>query len=131
MNRRELAAEIVRLEGLAAAAKARAAGHRAELEADACRELEEQGTAPTWRLPGLGTVLLSTSREAPVVADPGAGEIVPGLLVRPGGMPGRLVLRPAPGVREAAQAAAEADLAGLALLASETPGHLAPSEVDR
>lgn len=170
MNRAEIAAEIVRWEGLAAAATARATAHRAVLETAARAELE-QGTVPTWRMPGIGTVTLPVSREAVIVADPAAwvawvaarhpgeivqqirptserallgrltvdgdvvvdpdtGEIVPGLSVRPGGVPGRLALRLTADAREAAQAAAAVDLEGLALLASETPGHLAPSEVD-
>jgi hypothetical protein len=171
MNRVERTAQIARLEALADAAKAAAGRHRAELEESARVELAEQGTAPTWRLPGIGTVGLSVSREAAVVADagawtswvagrhpdeivqqvrptserallgrlvvdgdvvvdPGTGEIVPGLSVRPGGMPGRLTVRLTPDAKAAALAGAEADLEGMALLASETSGHLAPAEVD-
>ncbi|TDC48847.1 hypothetical protein E1258_27630 [Micromonospora sp. KC207] len=69
MNRTERVQEVLRLEGLADAAKKRAAEHRAALDADARAELEREGTAPSWRLPDIGTVALAVSKEAPVVAD--------------------------------------------------------------
>lgn len=69
MNRTERVQEVLRLEGLADAAKRRAAEHRAALDADARAELEREGTAPSWRLPDIGTVALAVSKQAPVVAD--------------------------------------------------------------
>lgn len=172
MNRRQQVEAIVRLEGVAAAAAARAATLRAELEADAKAELAEQGAAPTWRIPGVGTVLLSVSKEAPVITDetaltawvaerhpsevetieqirpafraallrlsqcdgdkvahPATGEPIPGMTVRPGGVPRSLSFRLDNAVKQAAAADADVMLESLALLASETPGHLAPSEV--
>lgn len=69
MNRRERFVEVLRLEGLAAAAKARANTLRDALEAEACAEHERDGTAPTWRVADLGTVTLPVSKESVVVAD--------------------------------------------------------------
>ena len=72
MNRIERIQEILRLEGVATAARRQAEQRRAELDAEARAELEAQGTAPTWRIPGLGTVSLPVSKEAAVVADTAA-----------------------------------------------------------
>lgn len=69
MNRTDRVREILRLEGLADAAKKRAAEHRAALDAEARTELEQHGTAPSWRLPDIGTVTLPLTKEAPVIAD--------------------------------------------------------------
>ncbi|MEU4590072.1 hypothetical protein [Micromonospora aurantiaca (nom. illeg.)] len=69
MNRTERVQEILRLEGLADAAKKRAAAARAQLDAEARAELDREGTAPSWRLPDIGTVALAVSKEAPVIAD--------------------------------------------------------------
>jgi len=69
MNRTERVQEVLRLEGLAAAAKDRAAEHRAALDADARAELQREGTAPSWRLADIGTVALPVSKEAAVIAD--------------------------------------------------------------
>lgn len=69
MNRTDRVREVLRLEGLAAAAKKRAAEHRAALDAEARAELDQHGTAPSWRMPGIGTVALPVSTEAPVIDD--------------------------------------------------------------
>lgn len=69
MNRLQRVQEILRLEAIAAAATDRARQHRAVLDAEARAELEQHGTAPSWRMPGIGSVALSMSREAAVVAD--------------------------------------------------------------
>jgi hypothetical protein len=70
MNRTDRIREVLRLEGLAAAARRRADEHREHLAAEARAELEQQGTAPSWRLPDIGTVTLPLSKLTPVVADP-------------------------------------------------------------
>lgn len=69
MNRTDRIQEVLRLEGLADAAKRRAAEHRAALDAEARAELEQHGTAPSWRLADIGTVTLPVTKEAPVIAD--------------------------------------------------------------
>lgn len=69
MNRTELVTAVIWLDELAKAAKAEAAKLRADLAADACAELEEQGTAPTWRIPDVATVAASVSHAAVYVDD--------------------------------------------------------------
>lgn len=64
--------EVLRLEGLAAAATARAAAVRAVLGEEARAELAREGTAPSWRMPDIGTVALPLSKEAVVVDGPEA-----------------------------------------------------------
>jgi hypothetical protein len=139
VNRSDRLQEVLRLEGIATAARTRAADHRAALNAEACAEFEQHGTAPTWRLADLGTIILPVSKETPAVRDPAAlvewcrdrhptevetlaqirpafqhallkraqpdgdvvvdpvtGEIIPGLCVRPGGIPKALTIRPTP-----------------------------------
>jgi hypothetical protein len=139
VNRSDRLQQIMRLEALAAAAKTAAADHRAELNAEAAAEFEQEGTAPTWRLSDLGTITLPVSKETAYVAAPQAfvdwcmlrypsevetiaqvrpafqaalfarlhlegesavdtatGEEVPGLAVRPGGIPKSLSIRPTP-----------------------------------
>ncbi|WP_203832991.1 hypothetical protein, partial [Actinoplanes lobatus] len=134
--RADQVAEILRMEALATAAKDRAGSLRQQLADDARAELDQQGTAPSWRLPDLGTVALPLSKETAyisdiaallawcqqrypgevetihqvrasfqaallartvpagdVVVDPQTGEIVPGMSVRPGGVPGALTIR--------------------------------------
>jgi hypothetical protein len=136
--------EVLRLEGLAAAARARAAAVRDELDAEARAELAREGTAPTWRMADIGTVALPVSKEAIFVVDPAAllewcrerhpqqvrtvhevypayqnhllttcviaegvaadpetGEVVPGLAVRPGGVPRTLTIKPEMNVKAA------------------------------
>jgi hypothetical protein len=139
MNRSDRFQEVMRLEGLAAAARAAAAEHRIALNAEATAEYEREGMAPTWRWPDIGTVILPVSKEAPTVqdaaalvawcrerypsevetlaqirpafqaalmkravvdgqavVDPVTGEVMPGLGVRPGGVPKALAIRPTP-----------------------------------
>ena len=136
MNRAEMTVNVLKLEAAARQLTERAKALRNDLDADARAELEEQGTAPTWRLNDIGTWSLPVSKEAPVVEDPPAfvewvkgrwpsevvevvnppfqrallarlspvgegvvdertGELVPGLGVRPGGVPKTLTFRPA------------------------------------
>lgn len=52
-----------------AACEALAAGLRQALNDDALAEFAEQGTAPTWRMPGY-TVTASLTKDAVLVADP-------------------------------------------------------------
>jgi hypothetical protein len=128
VNRLKATQNVLKLEAAAAQLKERAKAIRLELDADARRELEEQGSAPTWRLADLGTWSLPVSKEAAVITDRAAltewvkerwpdeidetikpafeaamrswldpvgevvifrhtGEVVPGLGVRPGGVP--------------------------------------------
>jgi hypothetical protein len=72
MNRFELIRRTLMWEQVAAAARARASGIREQLTADARAEFVEQGTAPTWRLPDIGTVTLPVSKESVYVADEAA-----------------------------------------------------------
>lgn len=69
MNRAEMTRRVLLLETAAAELRSRAAAVRADLNADARAELAEQGMAPTWRWPDIGTVSLGVSREAVVVDD--------------------------------------------------------------
>jgi hypothetical protein len=69
MNRSERLQELLRLDGLIAAAKERAAEHRVALNAEAAGEYEREGMAPTWRWPDLGTVILPISKETAVISD--------------------------------------------------------------
>lgn len=70
MNRTELVTRIVAYDRLALLAKARGAELREQLSAEARAELEEQGTAPTWRIPDVATVAASVTHESVYVADP-------------------------------------------------------------
>lgn len=72
MNRFEMIRRTLMWESVAAAAKAKANALRDDLTADARAEYAEQGTAPTWRLPDIGTVTLPVSREVVYVADEAA-----------------------------------------------------------
>jgi hypothetical protein len=69
VNRLERIQEVLRMEGLAAAANARAQSLREELETDAREELAAQGTAVTWRIADLVTVALPMSKERAKVTD--------------------------------------------------------------
>lgn len=172
MNRVDRVREILRLEGLAQAANRRATEHRAALYEEARAELAREGTAPSWRLPDIGTVALPLSREAPVVADPAAltrwaearypseveavkqvrasfqtallqrvactedavidpvtGEVIPGLSVRPGGMPGSLTIKASRDVKDVFASHGDALLAAILAAESEPTGHLEPREV--
>jgi len=69
VNRSDVVKGIVWLDQIAARAKAEAAKLREQLDDDARSEYEEQGTAPTWRMPDIATVALSVSKETVYVAD--------------------------------------------------------------
>lgn len=69
MNRFEMIRQTLMWEQVAAAARAKAAKFREELDAAARAEYAEQGTAPTWRLPDIGTVSLPVSKETIYVTD--------------------------------------------------------------
>lgn len=69
MNRTQLTTAVIWLDAIAEAAKAKSAELRADLAADAKAEYEEQGTAPTWRIPDVATVSASVSHEAAYVDD--------------------------------------------------------------
>lgn len=69
MNRTERLQEVLKLEGIAAAATTRAQYYREELAFDARDELAREGSAPTWRMPDLATVTLAVSKEVPYVKD--------------------------------------------------------------
>jgi hypothetical protein len=154
VNRHQMITRTLMLESVAANARARAAVLRAELAEAARAELEREGTAPTWRLPDIGTVTLPVSTERVYVADEAAllawvkahasegdpddvletiervkpsylaelltlveivdgrviddlGTVVPGLAIRPGGVPQALSFRPSRDAQEVARAAAE------------------------
>lgn len=139
MNRVERLQELLRLDGLIAAAKDRVSEHRVALSTEAGGEYEREGMAPTWRWPDLCTVILPISKETPVVTDaealvdwcrerypseletfvrirpafqdallrrgqpvgesvmdPATGEAIPGMGVRPGGIPKALTIRATP-----------------------------------
>jgi hypothetical protein len=171
MNRTERLQHVLRLEGIAAAARDRAQQHRAALTDDARAELEREGAAPTWRVTDIGTITLPVSKEQPFVADPArfldwckqrhpdqvehieqvrgafqasllaeafieegdvidgsTGEVMPGVSVRPGGLPQALTIRATPEAR-AVFAAVGARLLDDLLTDPEPVGHLEPSEV--
>lgn len=69
MNRTEITTAIIWLDQLAAAAKAEGAKLREMVYADAKAEYEEQGTAPTWRIPDVATIAASVSHESVSVGD--------------------------------------------------------------
>lgn len=69
VSRLDRVQEVLRLEGLAAAASARAAAVRAGLAEEARAEFVREGTAPSWRMADVGVVALPISKEAVFVAD--------------------------------------------------------------
>jgi hypothetical protein len=69
VNRTQRIEEVLRLEGLAAAAKIRASFYREELAAEARDEYKQQGTAPSWRVPDVASVSLPLSQESPEIRD--------------------------------------------------------------
>ena len=135
MNRADMVRSIITWEQVAQEALRRARELREQLTAQAQLELADQGTAPTWRMPGLATVTLPVSTAAAVVTDPVAlttwasvrmphaveivtqmrsanlrallaavdltgelpatedGELIPGVVIRPGGIPKALTVR--------------------------------------
>jgi hypothetical protein len=158
MSRADMVKNILVLEEFAAEAKKLAAAQRLLLDEQARTELTEQGTAATWRLADIATVVLplskqkivvsdeaallkwvthqhpeevekvTTTRVRPsyvtvltgsmkvaddVVVDPDTGEIVPGLAVVKGGVPGTLRITAEPGVK-AVVGAAVAEMLGTA-----------------
>lgn len=72
MTRADAVRQIVALEQFAAQAKAVAARHRETLTAEARAEYAEKGTAPTWRIPNLGKVILPISQAKIFVSDEAA-----------------------------------------------------------
>lgn len=72
MNRADLVREILRWESIAAAATAKAKELRSDLAAQAVAEFTEQGVAPSWSIPGLGTAVLPVSKASIQVTDPDA-----------------------------------------------------------
>jgi hypothetical protein len=69
VNRADLTKQVLLYDQLAAAAKAKAAIARAELDMQAKAELETQGMAPTWRMKDVGTISLPISQETIYIAD--------------------------------------------------------------
>lgn len=69
MNRAEVIRQVFLWDKVAEQARARAAPFRAMLQAQANAEFEEQGIAPTWRLPEIASVLLPVTRTSAVVRD--------------------------------------------------------------
>lgn len=72
MNRADLTKSILLYEQLAGAARDKAAAYRAELTTQAAAEYEQQGMAPSWKLPDVGRVVLPTTEAAAYVTDAGA-----------------------------------------------------------
>jgi hypothetical protein len=70
-SRAERIQEILRLEGIAAAARLRAEAHRDALTAEARAELAS-GIAPTWRIADVGTITLPVGKAGPLVDNPAA-----------------------------------------------------------
>lgn len=167
MSRADMVKNILVLEEFAAEAKKLAAAQRLLLDEQARTELAEQGTAATWRLADIATVVLPLSKQkievsngdqllgwvqhrhpgevetvtttrvrasfitvltggtalkvdGDVVVDPDTGEIVPGLSVRKGGVPGTLRITAEPGVK-AVVGAAVAEMLGTAHAAIAGP----------
>lgn len=69
MNRAELVEQVLLWSAVADQAKARAAAAREALNEAAAQELVVNGSAPTWRIPGLGVVPLRLSSDQVVVDD--------------------------------------------------------------
>lgn len=167
MNRTERLQEVLRLEGLAAAANARAMTHREQLAFEARDELAREGSAPTWRVPDLATITLAVSKETPyvrdehlllqwckqrypeqvetveqvrgafrqrllveaivsddTVIDAAIGEVVPGVAVRPGGVPQSLTIRASHAARAVYAAMGERTLEDIDAGEAEPQGHL-------
>jgi hypothetical protein len=69
MNRQDTVKAIIWLDQLMAQAKVERQKLAGDLAADARAEFEEQGTAPTWRIPDIATVAASVSHETVTVSD--------------------------------------------------------------
>jgi hypothetical protein len=159
LSRADTVKGVLWLRALMDAAKEKEAELRGQLSADARAELEEQGSAPTWRVLDLARVSLSVSQEAVYVADewlfrqwvekrypdkveqvsqvkPGwqkhflaeqvhvdlgvvfdgdTGELVPGLGLRPGGVPLGVSVTATPAAKQVFAALAEHGLQRLAI----------------
>lgn len=167
MNRTEHLQEVLRLEGLADAARQRAQDHRDALAADARDELDREGAAPTWRVSDIGTITLPVSQPTPFVHHPaaflawckqrypdaiehieqvrgsfqtallagalleegevidgGTGEVIPGVSVRPGGVPKALTIRATPEAKAVFAAIGARLLDDLLAGPDEPVGHL-------
>jgi hypothetical protein len=71
-NRATLARDVLFWKAVAEAAALRAHTARAILDGQARAELERDGVAPTWRIPGLGTVPLALTSDSVDVVDEAA-----------------------------------------------------------
>lgn len=71
-TRATLAQDALFWSAVADAAKEKAQQARAALDLQARAELERDGTAPTWRIPGVGTVPLALTSDSVDVTDPRA-----------------------------------------------------------
>lgn len=69
LTKAELAQQALFLSSLATKAKERLDAVRSELETIARDELQRDGAAPTWRIPGVGTVPLSLTADTVDVVD--------------------------------------------------------------
>lgn len=69
MSRADTVKAILALEAFATEANRVAAERRAQLTEEALKELEEQGTAPSWRLPDIARVVLPLSKQKIQVAN--------------------------------------------------------------
>ena len=69
MNRKDLIARFIWFDEISKAAARAKKDIAANLNADARAEFEEQGTASTWRIPGMATVPQSVTNDAVVVKD--------------------------------------------------------------
>lgn len=72
LTRAQLTEQVAFYKALAARATARENEYRATMTAQAEREWREEGSAPTWRVAGLGTVSASLTQDAVVVDDEAA-----------------------------------------------------------
>lgn len=72
MNRADMSRQVLLWDQLAAAAKDRSAALRQQLQTSAAEEYAAQGMAPTWRLPGVGTVSMPVTQDQIVVVDEAA-----------------------------------------------------------
>lgn len=70
LSRAQLAEQALLWSLIAVEAKAQAETCRAALDEQAREEYERQGSAPTWRFPGVGTVPLSLTTDQVVVDNP-------------------------------------------------------------
>lgn len=72
MNRAEATRQVLKVEAARDQLDKLAKSLRSGLDAEARAELEQQGTAPTWRLKDIGTWSLPVTRESVAVTDPDA-----------------------------------------------------------